>query len=148
MNEFHFVILRPKTEESLVRFFAALRMTVLAAGLSLSLSACATGRDLTSANYIPEWENKLFTLPAPSDTTGGRWFIQGSKKLAGGIGNVVLIPFALVGNVAVNAYYIPTWPVRRVIRGDKRLIVWYPIFQVGSTTGSDFYSKEWNNDLV
>lgn len=114
----------------------------------LLLSGCATGRDLTSENYIPEWENKLFNFPAPSDTSGGRWAMEGARKVGTGIENTLMFPFAIAGNAAVNAYYIPTWPIRAIARGDKRLLVWHPIFGVGSTVGSDFYSKEWNRDLV
>jgi hypothetical protein len=111
-------------------------------------SGCATGRDLTSPHYIPEFENKVFNFPAPSETSGGRWIARSTQKVAQGIGNAILFPFAIVGNVAVNAYYVPTWPVRGLFRGDKRLIVWHPVFGVGSTAGSDYYSKEWNYDLV
>ncbi len=114
----------------------------------LLLAGCSTGRDLTSPNYIPEWENKLVNFPAPSETSGGRWVLEGSQKVGTGIGNALLFPFAIAGNAAANAYYIPTWPLRAVGRGDKRLIVWHPLFGVGSTVGSDFYSKEWNRDLV
>lgn len=114
----------------------------------LSFSACATGRDLTSPHYLPEWENKVFNFPAPSETSGGRWIAQSSQKVAQGVGNAVLFPFAIVGNIAVNSYYIPTWPIRGLFRGDKRLIVWHPLFGVGNTAGSDFYTKEWNRDLV
>ena len=116
-------------------------------GLTFSLG-CATGRDLTSQHYIPEWENKMFNFPAPSETSAGRWVIQGTQKVGAGIENVLLFPFAVAGNVAVNSYYIPTWPLRLTFRGDKRLLVWSPLFGVGSTAGSDVYSKEWNNDLV
>ncbi len=112
------------------------------------LTGCATGRDLTSPHYLPEWENKYVNFPAPSETSAGRWALRSSKAAAHGIANTLLFPFAIIGNVATNAYYIPTWPVRRVFRGDKRFIVWNPLFGVGSTVGSDFYSKEWNQDLV
>lgn len=114
----------------------------------LCLTGCSTGRDLTSPHYIPEWENKLINFPSPSDTSGGRWVIESGKKVGKGIENTVLFPFAVAGNAAVNAYYIPTWPLRAIARGDNRLIVWHPLFGVGSTVGSDFYSKEWNTDLV
>ena len=116
--------------------------------LAVLLTGCATGRDLTSPHYLPEWENKVFNFPAPSETSGGRWVTQSSQKVARGVGNALLFPFAIVGNVAVNSYYVPTWPFRSLIRGDKRLIVWYPLFGVGSTAGSDYFTKEWNYDLV
>lgn len=136
--------------KDLARFFvgpsALLRMTMLM--YFIMFSGCATGRDLTSPNYLPEWENQLVNFPAPSETSGGRWIAQGTQKAAHGVGNALLFPFAIVGNVAVNSYYVPTWPFRSLFRGDKRLIVWHPLFGVGSTVGSDFYSKEWNYDLV
>lgn len=113
----------------------------------MCVTGCATGRDLTSPHYIPEWENKVFNFPAPSETSGGQWVVESSAKAAHGIGRTLLIPFALVGNAAVNAYYIPTWPIRSLFRGDKRLLVWRPLWGVGSTVGSDYYSKEWNKDL-
>lgn len=112
------------------------------------LNGCATGRNLTSEHYIPEWENKYFTAPNPSETSGGYWAAKTANKIVHGTGRFILIPFALLGNVALNAYYIPTWPVRRLVRGDKRLIVWNPIFHVGEEVHSDFFSKEWNRDLI
>ena len=114
----------------------------------ICLTGCATGRDLTSSHYLPEWENHVFNFPAPSETSGGQWIARSTGKVAHGIGHILLFPFAIVGNVAVNAYYIPTWPVRGLVRGDKRLLVWHPVFGVGSTAGSDYFTKEWNNDLV
>lgn len=109
---------------------------------------CATGRDLTSPHYLPAWENKIIQIPAPSETSGGNWVIESSKKAGKGIEALVLTPFALAGNAALNAYYIPTWPVRAIARGDRRLIVWHPLFKVGAVAGSEFYSKEWNRDLI
>lgn len=114
----------------------------------LLFAGCATGRDITSPHYIPEWENQVFTFPAPNETSGGRWIARSSQKVAQGVGNIILFPFAIIGNIAVNSYYVPTWPVRSLFRGDKRLIVWHPLFGVGNTAGSDFYTKEWNRDLV
>ncbi len=112
------------------------------------LTGCATGRDLTSEHYLPEWENKYFTVPSPSETSAGYWAAKTADKVAYGTERVILTPFAFLGNVALNAYYIPTWPVRRLFRGDKRLVVWEPIFHVGEEVHSDFFSKEWNKDLV
>ena len=112
------------------------------------MAGCATGRDLHSSHYIPEWENKFVNFPSPSETSGGQWAVRTSQKTAYAVERTLLFPFAILGNVAVNSYYIPTWPVRWVTRGDKRLLVWQPLFDVGSTAGSDFYSKEWNKDLV
>jgi hypothetical protein len=114
----------------------------------LLFAGCATSRDLTSPHYLPEWENKVFNFPAPTETSGGRWITQGTQRVAHGVGNTLLVPFAVVGNVAANAYYIPTWPVRSLARGDKRLIVWHPLFGVGNRAGSDTFTKEWNHDLV
>jgi hypothetical protein len=125
-----------------------MKKTMIAALIAFCFAGCATGRDLTSSHYIPGWENQVFTFPAPSETSGGHWVARSSEKVAEGVGNALLVPFAFIGNVAVNAYYVPTWPVRSLVRGDKRLIVWHPLFGVGSTAGSDFYSKEWNRDLV
>lgn len=114
---------------------------------SLLLSSCATGRDLTSNHYIPEWENKIINLPNPSETSSGYWLVRGTQKAGYYLGRTLLIPFAVAGNMLVNAYYIATWPIRWPLRGDKRLIVWYPLFKVGDEVASDFYSKEWNRDL-
>ena len=41
--------------------------------LMLLISGCATGRDITSKHYIPEWENELVNLPAPSESSAGFW---------------------------------------------------------------------------
>ena len=122
----------------------------LAAGVLLFsqiLTGCATGRDLTSKHFIPAWENKIVNLPNPTETSSGYWFVKSTQKAGYYLGRSLLIPFAIVGNVLVNTYYIVTWPIRWPLRGDKRLIVWYPIFHVGEEAGSDFYSKEWNKDL-
>ena len=115
---------------------------------ALLAAGCATGRDLTSKHYLPEWENRMINIPSPSETSGGYWAAKSAQKISHGIGRVLLIPFAVLGNVAVNAYFIPTWAIRWLIRGDKRLIVWYPLFDVGQDVGSDYYSKEWNRDLT
>ena len=114
----------------------------------IMLAGCATGRDMTSSHFIPQWENKIINLPTPSETTGGYWAIKAAKATGKVIERIIVFPFALVGNIAVNAYYIPTWPLRWMFRGDKRLIVWYPLFDVGEEVGSEYYSKEWNKDLV
>lgn len=113
----------------------------------LLLAGCATGRDMTSKHYLPEWENKLVNAPNPTETSAGFWVVKATQKTAYFMGRTLLVPFALVGNVLVNAYLIPTWPVRRAFRGDKRLLVWYPIFHVGTDAGSSEFSKEWNRDL-
>lgn len=115
---------------------------------ALFISGCATGRDMTSSNYLPKWENQIINLPDPSETSGGYWAAKTAQNVTKGVGKVILFPFAILGNVAVNAYLIPTWPLRWAIRGDKRLLVWYPIFHVGEETGSDYFSKEWNKDLA
>ena len=112
------------------------------------LNGCATGRDMTSSHYLPEFENKFFNFPNPSETSGGYWAAKTTQKVAHGIGRTILFPFAILANVAVNAYLIPTWPVRWLFRGDKRLLVWYPLFGVGDDVGSSYYSKEWNRDLT
>jgi hypothetical protein len=121
---------------------------VLVAGLCIvQLSACATGRNISSPHYLPEWENQVFNAPSPSETSAGFWTVKAVEKISYGIGRALLIPFAVAGNIAMNAYYIVTWPIRWPLRGDKRLIVWYPLFHVGEDVGSDYYSKEWNRDL-
>lgn len=112
------------------------------------VSGCATSRDVTSAHYLPEWENQIFNFPNPSETSGGMWVSKTVSQTAHFIGKTLLFPFAILGNIAINAYYIPTWPFRWLLRGDKRLIVWQPIFKVGDDVGSDFYSKSWNQDIV
>ena len=116
--------------------------------LLLITTSCATGRDLTSDNYIPEWENKLFSVPNPSETSSGYWAAKTVKAVGHGVERVLLFPFAILGNVVVNAYYIPTWPFRWLFRGDKRFVVWKPIFSYGEEIGSDYYSKKWNEDLA
>jgi hypothetical protein len=117
-------------------------------GCIFVLLGCATGRDITSKHYLPEWENKIVNLPNPSETTGGYWAMKTAQTVSKGTQKVVLFPFAIAGNAAVNAYYIPTWPLRWLARGDRRLIVWYPLFDVGQNTGSDFFTKQWNQDLI
>ncbi len=112
--------------------------------LALVLSGCATGRDLTSEHYLPEWENQLVTFPNPSESSGGQWAVRSSRAAAKGVETTVRVPLALAGNTALHAYYIPTWPLRALFKGDKRLIVWHPILKVGENPGSDFYSSEWN----
>lgn len=109
---------------------------------------CATGRNLASPHYIPEWENRLVTFPSPSETSGGYWAAKTVKTVGKGMEQLILFPAAVVGNTALNAYYIPTWPARRLWKGDRRLIVWHPLFKAGQSTGSDYFSKEWNRDLV
>ena len=116
--------------------------------ISILVSGCATGRNMTSSNYIPEWENRIFNFKAASDTSGGRWAIKTAETTANGVGKLLLFPFALAGNVVVNAYYVVTWPFRWAIRGDKRLIVWHPLFGVGNDVASEYYSDAWNRDLV
>ena len=71
-----------------------------------------------------------------------------TRAISKGVERVLLFPFAVLGNIIVNAYYVPTWPIRWFLRGDKRLFIWTPIFHVGEEVGSDFYSKEWNQDLI
>jgi len=121
---------------------------ILAIILFLGMCGCATGRDLTSPNYIPEWENQIISLPDPSSTSSGYWAAKTVKAASKGVERIILFPFAILGNVAVNAYLIPTWPFRWLLRGDKRLFLWHPLFGVGEEVGSDYYSKEWNQDLV
>lgn len=116
--------------------------------LLISCIGCASGKDITSKHYLPEWQNHLFTFPAPSESSGGGWVVQSAKGVATGVKEVTRLPFSLAGNTALNAYYIPTWPFRWWIRGDKRLIVWYPLFETGQKTGSRYFTKEWNQDLV
>ena len=115
--------------------------------LTMLFSGCATSRNLTSKHFLPKWENKIFNFPNPKDTSAGFWAAKTARKVSYGIGRTLLFPFAVLGNVAVNAYLIPTWPFRWLLRGDKRLIVWYPIFHVGEEVDSDTFSKEWNQDL-
>lgn len=112
------------------------------------LAGCATSRTLTSEHYLPEWENRLIYLPNPSESSGGQWAINGGKAVAAGVEQTVRVPLAIAGNAAINAYYIPTWPFRWAFRGDKRLIVWHPVFSVGQSVGSKHFSSEWNQDLV
>ena len=114
----------------------------------LIFGGCATSRNLTSKHYLPEWENKFFNFPNPSETSAGFWAAKTAQKISFGIGRTILFPFAILGNVVVNAYLISTWPLRWIFRGDKRLIVWYPLFGIGDDVGSSYYSKEWNRDLV
>ena len=116
--------------------------------LMFLMSGCSTGRDITSKRYLPIWENRVINFPAPTETSGGYWTVQAAKKTGDAVGSTILFPFAVLGNTAVNAYYIPTWPVRWAVRGDKRLIVWYPIFDVGQHTGSRYFTEQWNEDLV
>ncbi len=111
-------------------------------------AGCASGRDITSPAYLPEWENKVINIPNPSETSGGYWAAKTARGISQALGRAILFPFAVLGNIAVNAYLIPTWPIRWLMRGDKRLIVWYPLFKVGEEVESDYYSKEWNRDLV
>ena len=112
------------------------------------LSGCATSRDMTSSHYLPEWENRIFNFPNPSETSGGYWAAKTAHKTGQAIGKAMLFPFAILGNVAYNAYLVPTWPFRWLLRGDKRLLVWIPIFHAGEETGSDYFSKQWNHDLT
>lgn len=114
----------------------------------LLIFGCATGRDITSKHYLPEWKNELINMPAPSETSGGYWTVKAAQKTGEVVGHTILVPFALAGNAAVNAYYIPTWPARWLFRGDKRLIVWHPIFNVGNRVGSRYFTEQWNEDLV
>ena len=102
---------------------------------------------MSSPHYLPDWENKIINVPDPSETSGGYWAAKTAQKISSSIGKVILFPFAVLGNVVVNAYLIPTWPFRWLFRGDKRLIVWYPLFHVGEDVASDYYSKAWNKDL-
>lgn len=103
---------------------------------------------MTSPHYIPDWENRLINFKAASDTSGGYWVVKTAETTSKGIGKLLLFPFALAGNVVVNAYYVVTWPFRWVIREDKRLIVWHPLFGVGNNVASEHYSDAWNRDLV
>ncbi len=111
------------------------------------LSACATSRDLSSSHYLPEWENRFFSVPAPGETTGGYWAVRSMHAAADGLGHLLLFPLAAIGNIVINLYYIVTWPIRWPLFGDKRLIVWYPLFAKGEKIGSRHFSKEWNEDL-
>ena len=113
----------------------------------VTLAGCSTSRDLSSSHYLPAWENRLFTFPSPSETTGGYWAAKAASATGKGIGHLLLFPFALAGNLVINAYYIVTWPIRYPLCGDKRLIVWYPLFSKGDQTGSRYFSKQWNEDL-
>ena len=113
----------------------------------LFLSGCATNRDLSSPHYLPDWENRLFTFPSPSETSGGYWAVKAARATGQGIGGLLLFPFALGGNLAINTYSIVTWPFRWTFTGDKRLIVWYPLFHSGEKAGSRYFSEEWNEDL-
>ena len=115
---------------------------------ALLVLGCATNRTLTSKHYLPEWENQLIYLPNPSESSGGQWAIKGGQAIASGVEQTVRVPLAVAGNAAVNAYYVPTWPFRWAFRGDKRLIVWRPIFSVGESAGSKHFSSEWNQDLI
>ncbi len=103
---------------------------------------------MTSSHYLPEWENQVFSFPNPTETSAGFWLVKATEKTAFAVGRGLLIPFALIGNLAVNAYLVPTWPFRWAFRGDKRLLVWYPLFHVGTDVGSPEFSKAWNRDLV
>ena len=116
--------------------------------LALILNGCGTGRDLASRHYIPEWDNRAFSIPAPSKTSAEYWVNQSVQKVGKGVGHVLLFPFALLGNILINAYYIPTWPVRRILRGDKRFIVWRPLFGYGEEVRSSYFSEMWNRGLV
>ena len=111
------------------------------------LTGCATSRDLSSTHYLPQWENRFFTVPSPSETSGGYWAAKTAGAIGNGLGHLLLFPFAIGANLAVNAYYIVTWPVRWPLFGDKRLIVWYPLFTHGEKAGSRYFSKQWNEDL-
>ena len=123
------------------------RLAALSILLTMVLSGCATGRNMTSKRFLPEWENKILNFPNPKETSAGFWAAKTAQKISYGIGRTLLFPFAILGNVAVNAYLIPTWPFRWLFRGDKRLIVWVPMFHVGEEVDSDYFSKEWNQDL-
>ncbi len=112
------------------------------------LSGCATNRTLTSKHYLPDWENRFIYLPNPSESSGGQWAVKGGKAVAAGVEQTVRVPLAIVGNVAINSYYVPTWPFRWAFRGDKRFIVWQPVFSVGESVGSSYFSSEWNQDLI
>ena len=116
--------------------------------LLLPILGCSTSRDLTSSNYLPEWKNKLIYLPSPSDSSAGYWAKKSASAVEKGLERIILFPFALIGNVAVNAYFITTWPFRALFMGDKRLIVWYPLFHVGESVESSYFSEQWNQDLV
>ena len=111
------------------------------------LSSCATARKMSSPHYLPEWQNRFFTFPNPSETTGGYWAVKAASATGKGIAHLLLFPLALAGNLVVNTYYIVTWPVRWPLRGDKRLLVWYPLFARGDKVGSRYFSREWNEDL-
>ena len=112
------------------------------------LSGCSTGRDMTSEHYLPKWENRILNFPNPSGTSGGYWARKTADKISDATARIVLFPFAVLGNVVYNAYLIPTWPFRWALRGDKRLMVWNPLFHVGEDVGSDNFSKQWNEDLT
>lgn len=103
---------------------------------------------MTSDHYLPDFENRIFNFPSPSETSGGMWAAKSVNKTTEMIGKTLAVPFAILGNVLINAYYIPTWPLRWLIRGDKRLVVWHPIFHVGDEVGSDYFSSEWNKDIA
>ena len=111
------------------------------------IAGCATARDMSSAHYLPAWENQFFTVPSPSETSGGYWTLKAASAAGKGVGRLLLFPFALAGNIVMNVYYIVTWPVRWPLRGDKRFLVWYPLFSHGELVGSHYFSKQWNEDL-
>ncbi|MSR76865.1 MAG: hypothetical protein EXS63_01350 [Candidatus Omnitrophica bacterium] len=115
---------------------------------SLFLNGCATGRNLASSHYLSDEENKFFNFPNPSETSAGYWAVKAARKTAYAVGRTILFPFAILSNGVVNVYLISTWPFRWIFQGDKRLIVWYPLFGVGENVGSSYYSKEWNHDLI
>ena len=116
--------------------------------LGFCLAGCSTSRDLTSKHYIPEWKNEFINVPAPTETSGGYWTVKAAQTTGNAVGRTLLVPFAVAGNTAMNAYYVPTWPARWLFRGDKRLLVWYPIFKVGDRVGSSYFTEKWNEDLV
>jgi len=134
--------------KKVVNFSMKLKFIASILILVVCCSGCATGRNMTSPHYLADYENKIFNLPNPSETSGGYWAAKTARNTATVVGRTLLFPFAVLGNVAVNAYLIPTWPLRWLFRGDKRFIVWLPIFHFGEEVGSTYFSEEWNNDLT
>lgn len=115
---------------------------------ALLVSGCATGRDFTSERYLPEWENQVLSFPAPNETSAGYWAEKTVEGIGKTLARIVLTPPAILGNALINLYYIPTWPLRWLLRGDKRLIVWHDMFHNEYEIGSAEFAEVWTADLV
>lgn len=125
-----------------------MRKKIISFALVVLIGAgCASPRDLSSPHYLPPWENRLFSVPSPSETSAGYWAVKAAHGTGKVLGHLLLFPIALGGNLLINAWFIVSWPVRWPLHGDKRLIVWYPLFSRGEKAGSRYFSKEWNEDL-